>query len=270
MSIAQKITKSSLASQTSFTLTAGSADDDAYNNCTIIVSDIASAIQKCIGRISDYTGSSKTVTLVADPGIFTMAASDQVSIIATSALANVASWLSTAVTTSSTSAKPEVDVNSVSDDATAANNLETACDNYSATRGLTGTALPAVAADGAGGVPISDAGGLDLDALNTNINDIETDTADMQPRVVAIEVDTGTTLDARIPSALVSGRMDASIDATGFEAAAVDLVWDEVRTCNTIHIHARRMRFRLNAPIIGTEAAHRRNGQLVTSQNSVI
>ena len=51
----------------------------------------------------------------------------------------------------------------ISGDAAAANNLELACDNYSVTRGLTGTALPAVAADAAGGVPISDAGGLDLD-----------------------------------------------------------------------------------------------------------
>lgn len=33
-----------------------------------------------------------------------------------------------------------------------------------ATRGLTGTAVPAAAADAAGGLPISDAGGLDLDA----------------------------------------------------------------------------------------------------------
>lgn len=47
---------------------------------------------------------------------------------------------------------------------TEANNLESACANYSATRGLTGTALPAAAADAAGGLPISDAGGLDLDA----------------------------------------------------------------------------------------------------------
>ena len=39
------------------------------------------------------------------------------------------------------------------------------------------TALPNAAADAAGGLPISDAGGLDLDGLNTNINDIETDTA---------------------------------------------------------------------------------------------
>lgn len=38
------------------------------------------------------------------------------------------------------------------------------CDSaYSTTRGLAGTALPAAAADAAGGLPISDAGGLDLD-----------------------------------------------------------------------------------------------------------
>lgn len=47
---------------------------------------------------------------------------------------------------------------------TEATNLEAACAAYSATRGLAGTALPAAAADAAGGLPISDAGGLDLDA----------------------------------------------------------------------------------------------------------
>ncbi len=36
---------------------------------------------------------------------------------------------------------------------------------WSATRGLAGTALPAAAADAAGGLPISDAGGLDLDTF---------------------------------------------------------------------------------------------------------
>lgn len=46
---------------------------------------------------------------------------------------------------------------------TEANNLESACANYSVTRGLTGTAVPAAAADAAAGLPISDAGGLDLD-----------------------------------------------------------------------------------------------------------
>lgn len=46
---------------------------------------------------------------------------------------------------------------------TEADNLESACSNYSVTRGLTGTAVPAAVADAAGGLPISDAGGLDLD-----------------------------------------------------------------------------------------------------------
>jgi hypothetical protein len=42
----------------------------------------------------------------------------------------------------------------------------------SATRGLAGTALPAAAADAAGGLPISDAGGLDLDAKLAATNEI--------------------------------------------------------------------------------------------------
>ena len=42
-------------------------------------------------------------------------------------------------------------------------------DAYSATRGLSGTALPAAAADAAGGLPISDAGGLDLDSQKDDI-----------------------------------------------------------------------------------------------------
>jgi hypothetical protein len=57
-----------------------------------------------------------------------------------------------------------VDIQQVDGDSTAAANLNSACDNYSATRGLAGTALPDAAADAAGGLPISDAGGLDLDA----------------------------------------------------------------------------------------------------------
>ena len=131
---------------------------------------------------------------------------------------------------------PPVNVVAISDDQTAADNLESACDNYSAERGLSGTALPAAAADAAGGLPISDAGGLDLDAMNTNINDIETDTADMQPRVVAIEVDTSTTLQAeldgiqadtediqsRLPAALVGGKMDSDMTAISGDTGAAD------------------------------------------------
>lgn len=43
---------------------------------------------------------------------------------------------------------------------------------FSATRGLAGTALPNAAADAPGGLPISDAGGLDLDAKLANTNEV--------------------------------------------------------------------------------------------------
>lgn len=73
-------TIATLASQTSFTITDGSADDDAYNGCPVYVQAIASAIQVAIGVVSDYTGSTKTVTLAADPAIYTMAAGDHISL----------------------------------------------------------------------------------------------------------------------------------------------------------------------------------------------
>jgi hypothetical protein len=94
------------------------------------------------------------------------------------------------------------------------------------------TALPNAAADAAGGLPISDAGGLDLDAMNTNINDIETDTSDMQPKlgtpagasisadiatidsnVDAVLVDTGTTLDGKLDT--IDTNVDAVLVDTG-------------------------------------------------------
>lgn len=83
-------TIATLATQTSFTLTAGSADDDAYNNCTIVIEDVSTATQKAVGIISDYTGATKTVTLKYDPGIFTMAATDKVYILAENALKSTA------------------------------------------------------------------------------------------------------------------------------------------------------------------------------------
>lgn len=68
------------------------------------------------------------------------------------------------------------------------------------------TALPNAAADAAGGLPISDAGGLDMDALLADTNDIQ----------------------SRLPAALVGGRMDASVGAMAANvmtaaAAAADL-----------------------------------------------
>lgn len=75
-------TIATLASQTSFTLTAGSTDDDAYNGCTIVVEDVSTSTQKAVGIVDSYTGSTKTITLLEDPGVFTMAATDKVYILA--------------------------------------------------------------------------------------------------------------------------------------------------------------------------------------------
>jgi hypothetical protein len=79
-------TIATLASQTSFTLTAGSADNGAYNNCTIVIEDVATATQKAVGLISAYIGGTKTVTLKYNPAIFTMAPTDKVYILAENAL----------------------------------------------------------------------------------------------------------------------------------------------------------------------------------------
>lgn len=72
-------TIATLSSQTSFTLTAGPAEDDALNGCVVAIHDIASAVQMGYAVVSDYTGSTRTVTLTA--GVtFTAAAGDNISI----------------------------------------------------------------------------------------------------------------------------------------------------------------------------------------------
>jgi hypothetical protein len=80
--VLQETTIATLASQVSFTLTAGSADDNAYNDCMVVIEDSVTGVQKAVGTIDDYTGGTKTVTLLEDPGIFTMAVGDNVAIMA--------------------------------------------------------------------------------------------------------------------------------------------------------------------------------------------
>lgn len=75
-------TISSLTNQTLFVIAAGSTDDDAYNGCVIIIEDASTAAQKAVGVISDYGGSARAVALLSDPGVFTIAATDKVRILA--------------------------------------------------------------------------------------------------------------------------------------------------------------------------------------------
>jgi hypothetical protein len=121
----------------------------------------------------------------------------------------------------------DVNVKAVSEDTTAADNLESACDNYSATRGLSGTALPDAAADAAGGLPISDLGGLDLDTqIGTDID--------------AILEDTGTTLPATLTT--IEGKID-TIDAN------VDLILEDTGTTLPAAITANKSGFDKNVAV---------------------
>ena len=120
-------------------------------------------------------------------------------------------------------------------------------DAFSATRGLAGTALPAAAADAAGGVAISDAGGLDLDAKLANTNEITvarmgalTDwinggRLDLILDIIAADV-------INIDGAAMRGTDGANTvvpDAAGFLPTALevaDAVWDEILTGATHNI----------------------------------
>lgn len=73
-------TIATLASQTSFTLTAGPAEDDALNGAVVMIHDLASAVQCGLALVLDYTGASKTVTLAVGT-TFTAAAGDNISIL---------------------------------------------------------------------------------------------------------------------------------------------------------------------------------------------
>lgn len=68
----------SLASQVSFVIERGPAEDDALNGCVAYIHDVASSIQGGFAVVQDYTGSTKTVTLVAGT-TFTVASTDNIS-----------------------------------------------------------------------------------------------------------------------------------------------------------------------------------------------
>jgi len=78
----QSTTITGLTSQTVFNLTAGSADDNAYNGAIAVITDASTSTQKAVGEVDTYVGSSKQVTLKLDPGIFTMANGDTIDLIA--------------------------------------------------------------------------------------------------------------------------------------------------------------------------------------------
>lgn len=91
----------------------------------------------------------------------------------------------------------------------------------SATRGMAGTALPDAAADAAGGLVISDAGGLDIDGMNTNVSSILTDTAEIGAAGAGL-TEAGGNGDHLTEVALADGAIDeASIASAALTSAKV-------------------------------------------------
>lgn len=133
--VLQSTTIAALTSQTVFTLTAGSADNDAYNGMLLVVTDQSTTTQKAVGTVLDYVGSTKQITLEDDPGVFTMAVGDTVDIIAVGAAASV----------------------SVSAIADAVWDEATSGHTTAGTFGERVTRIPNAAAGGTGGLPTVDA-----------------------------------------------------------------------------------------------------------------
>jgi hypothetical protein len=128
---------------TTITLAAGeSATDDLFHDAYVSILSGTGAGQ--IRAVIAYDGASKVATVSEAWAVNPANDSDYV-------LAGSAS----------------ADLHTINEDTASAANLKAACDAYSAERGLSGTALPAAVADAAGGLPISDTGELDMDALNT-------------------------------------------------------------------------------------------------------
>lgn len=82
---------------------------------------------------------------------------------------------------------------------TEADNLESACANYSVTRGLTGTSVPAAVAAAAGGIPLSTAGSLEMDTLADWVNGARLD-------LILDIIAAGTTTD--IPALIATAQSD--------------------------------------------------------------
>lgn len=105
----------------------------------------------------------------------------------------------------------------------------------SATRGLAGTALPAAAADAAGGLPISDAGGLDLD---TQLGHLDADiTSRLAPTTASRTLDVTATGAAGVDWGNVENKTTTN-DLTGTKVAGIDGTKNTLDDLNDVDVTA--------------------------------
>lgn len=157
-----------LISQQLFSLTAGSPDDNAYNGCLVIITDASDPTQQCVAVGLAYAGTGKLLSLLNDPGIFTIADGDTISILADRSLhpdidntvididpasGNVGiDWgnIVNKTTTNDLSATSVLaDITKISGDSTAADKLEALLDTFETGTAQAGAAGSITLASGA-------------------------------------------------------------------------------------------------------------------------
>lgn len=211
-------TIATLSSQTSFTLTAGPAEDDALNGMWAVIHDVASGVQKSFVRILDYTGSTKTVTLAAG-ATFTAAASDNFSVMDMAPLQPTTTGRTLVVDSAGLA-----DANVVKIGPTGSGTAQTARDIGASVLLSSGTGTGQVKLSSGYVAPNwGDVGNptTTVSLSGTTVKtatDVETDTADIQ---------------SRLPAALVNSRMDCTIDGTGMETGAVDAILNRDASAST-------------------------------------
>lgn len=179
-------TIATLASQTSFTLTTGPAEDNALNGCIAYIHDVASAVQCGMATVLAYTGSTLTVTLAAGT-TFTVAATDNIMFFPRSNVHTVGGTIQTArdIGGAVPAATPGAPGGLFIAGTNAATTVTTAL-TTTFTGNLTGS--------------VANVTGLTAATVHSDLDDIQ----------------------ARLPAALVGGRIDANVGAISSDATAAD------------------------------------------------
>ncbi len=227
-----------LASQTSFTITNAPTDDSALVGCTVIIHAQASATQFAIGYVSVYTTAANTITLKADPAIFTMAAGDNVSFFMPANVQAVAGTTQTALNIDDIL----TDTAEIGTAGAGLSNINLPNQTMDITGDITGDLSGSVGSvTGAVGSVTGDIGGiapagLTNDAFADNAIDaavLATDTI-TAAKIAANAIGASEIADGAIDAAtFAAGAIDAAaiatdaIDADALKADAVDLIWDE-------------------------------------------
>jgi hypothetical protein len=84
------------------------------------------------------------------------------------------------------------------------------------------SALPNAAADAAGGLPISDAGGLDLDGLNGRVVTVQADLASLDGDVAAVQTDVDTVATGVALALTNIAAVDTKVTAAQADLATLD------------------------------------------------